>query len=67
MNTIVTTSRPSRAWVHSDCIVYSALPSASRLTTLRSGQATAAPVATGMPWPIAPPVSVSQSWRGRPP
>ena len=43
----VVTSRPSRAWVHSDCSVYIALPSASRLTTWRSGQATAAPVASG--------------------
>ena len=45
----VVTSRPSRAWVHSACSVYMALPSASRHTTLRSGQATAAPVATGRP------------------
>ena len=61
----VVTSRPSRAWVHSDCSVYIALPSASRQITVRSGHATAAPVATGRPWPIAPPVSVSQSWRRR--
>ncbi len=33
---------------------------------MRSGQATAAPVATGMPWPMAPPVRVSQSWGGHP-
>jgi hypothetical protein len=36
-------------------IVYSALPSASRLRTGRSGAAMAAPVATGIPWPMAPP------------
>ena len=36
------------------------------LTTWRSGQATAAPVATGMPWPIAPPVRHSQSCGGAP-
>ena len=52
------TSRLSRAWVHSDWIVYIAEPSPSRLSTGRPGQATAAPVATGRPWPIAPPVSV---------
>ena len=34
--------------------------------TGRSGQATAAPTATGSPCPIAPPVSVSQSCRGAP-
>ena len=34
--------------------------------TGRSGQATAAPTAFGRPWPIAPPVSVSRSWRGAP-
>src|ERR1700757_5520318 len=38
------------------------LPSPSRQTTLRSGQATAAPVATGMPMPIEPPIFESQSW-----
>ena len=62
----VVTSRPSRAWVHSDCSVYIALPSACRLITGRSGHATAAPVATGMPNPIEPPVSVSQSCGGAP-
>ena len=62
----VVTSSPSRAWVHSDCSVYMALPSACRLRTWRSGQATAAPVATGMPWPMAPPVRLSQSWGGAP-
>ncbi len=62
---IVVTSRPSRAWVHSDWSVYIALPSAWRLITGRSGHATAAPVASGMPKPMEPPVSVSQSWRGR--
>ena len=34
--------------------------------TDRSGQAIAAPTATGSPWPIAPPVSVSQSCLGEP-
>ena len=43
-----------------------ALPSASRHSTGRSGQATAAPVASGRPWPIAPPVRHSQSWGGAP-
>src|SRR5439155_103934 len=37
------------------------LPSPSRQTTLRSGHATAAPVATGIPMPIEPPVFESQS------
>ena len=43
-----------------------ALPSACRQRTGRSGAATAAPVAIGSPMPMAPPVSVSQSWRGAP-
>ena len=43
-----------------------ALPSASRARTGRSGQASAAPVASGRPWPIAPPVRVSQSCGGAP-
>ena len=47
-NTMVSTLRPSRAWVHSDCSVYIALPSPTMQITLRSGQATAAPVATGV-------------------
>ena len=34
--------------------------------TGRSGQAIAAPTATGKPWPIAPPVSGSQSCLGAP-
>ena len=55
------TSSPSRACVHSACKVYMPLPSPSRQTTLRSGQATAAPVATGMPMPIEPPMFESQS------
>src|SRR5665213_2936770 len=46
-NSKVVTSSPSRACVHSACRVYRPLPSPSRQTTLRSGQATAAPVATG--------------------
>ena len=66
MRITVVTSRPSRAWVHSDWSVYMALPSASRHSTWRSGHATAAPVATGRPWPMAPPVRQSQSWRGAP-
>src|SRR5690348_15125922 len=37
------------------------LPSPSRQTTLRSGQATAAPVASGIPIPIDPPMFDSQS------
>ena len=47
-NTIVTTLRPSRACVHRDWIVYMALPSPTMQITLRSGQAIAAPVATGV-------------------
>ena len=43
---IVVTSRSSFAWVQSDCSVYIALPSPSSEMTGRSGQATAAPVAT---------------------
>src|ERR1700751_5884879 len=60
-NTIVTTLRHSRAWVHSDWIVYIALPSPTMQITLRSGQATAAPVATGVEKPIEPPMFCSQS------
>src|SRR3954454_1536331 len=41
-------------------------PSASRQSTGRSGQATAAPVAAGRPQPIAPPLRNSQSWGGAP-
>src|SRR5665811_2619663 len=57
----VVTFEFSRAWVHRDWIVYSALPSASIDKTGRFGAATAAPVATGMPCPIAPPVRVSSA------
>ena len=39
--------------VHRDCMVYMALPSPSRQSTLRSGQAIAAPTAAGSPQPIA--------------
>ena len=46
--------------------MYIADPSASSASTGRSGHATAAPTATGSPWPIAPPVSVSRSWGGAP-
>src|SRR5712672_2866859 len=60
-NTIVVTLRPSRAWVQSDCSVYIALPSPTMQITLRSGQATAAPVATGVEKPIEPPMFCSQS------
>ena len=42
-------SSPSRAIVQSACTVYIALPSPISAITLRSGQATAAPIATGMP------------------
>jgi hypothetical protein len=62
----VVMSSCSRAWVHSAEIVYIALPSDSRASTGRPGQAIAAPVATGSPWPIAPPVRVSQSCGGAP-
>src|SRR5256884_3838260 len=54
-NTMVTTLRLSRAWVHKDWIVYIALPSPTMQITLRSGQAIAAPVATGVEYPIEPP------------
>src|SRR5438045_9541345 len=61
-NTMVVTLRPSRAWVQSDCNVYIALPSPTMQITLRSGHATAAPVATGVENPIEPPMFCSQSW-----
>src|SRR3979411_3563834 len=60
-NTIVVTLRPSRTCVHSDCRVYIALPSPTMQITLRSGHATAAPVATGVEKPIEPPMFCSQS------
>src|SRR5207248_1901447 len=60
-NTMVTTLRLSRAWVHKDWMVYIALPSPTMQITLRSGQATAAPVATGVEKPIEPPMFCSQS------
>src|ERR1700760_4322155 len=59
---MVRTLRFSRAWVHRDWIVYIALPSPTMQITLRSGQATAAPVATGVEKPIEPPLFCSQSW-----
>ena len=62
----VVTSSCSRAIVHSDWIVYIAEPSPWSARTGRSGHATAAPTATGRPWPMAPPVRVSTSWRGAP-
>ena len=46
--------------------MYIAEPSASSAITGRSGQAIAAPTATGSPWPMAPPVRVSQSCLGAP-
>src|SRR3984893_10358950 len=60
-NTIVGTLGPSRAWGHSDCRVSIALPSPTMQITLGSGQATAAPVATGVENPIEPPMFCSQS------
>src|SRR6185312_5756603 len=60
-NTMVTTLSPSRTWVHRDWMVYIALPSPTIQITLRSGQATAAPVATGVEKPIEPPMFCSQS------
>src|SRR6478736_2534117 len=59
---MVTTLRPSRACVHNDWIVYIALPSPTMQITLRSGQATAAPVEIGVENPIEPPMFCSQSW-----
>ena len=47
----------TRACVHSAYRVYITPPSPWRQTTFLSGQAIAAPVATGMLCPIAPPVS----------
>jgi len=44
LNSTVVMLRFSRACVHSDWIVYIAEPSASRLSTGRSGHAIAAPV-----------------------
>src|ERR1700689_4053282 len=61
-NTIVTTLSPSRACVHRDWMVYIALPSPTIQITLRSGHATAAPVATGVENPIEPPMFCNQSW-----
>ena len=49
LKTTVVMSSPSRACVHSDEIVYIALPSASSASTGRPGQATAAPTASGSP------------------
>src|SRR5262245_44862037 len=60
---IVLTLSCSRACVHNACNVYIALPSACRLITVRSGDATAAPVAHGGPNPIAPPGCVSRVCR----
>ena len=50
------TFRPSRACVQSACNVYIAPPSPCSASTGRSGQATAAPVASGSPMPMPPPV-----------
>src|ERR1700751_178818 len=60
-NTILTTLRLSRACVHNAWIVYIAEPSPTMQITLRSGHATAAPVATGGEKPIEPPMFCSQS------
>src|SRR5215813_9677174 len=60
---MVLTLSCSRACVQSACSVYMALPSACRLITTRSGQATAAPVAQGGPSPIAPPGCVNSVCR----
>src|SRR5262245_13348613 len=65
-NTTVVMSRPSRAWVQSAWTVYMPLPSPSRHTTFRSGHATAAPVASGRPRPIEPPMLFIQSCGGAP-
>ena len=65
-NTTLTTLSRSRAWVHSDCKAYMPPPSDCKHTVLRSGQATAAPVAQGKPWPIAPPVICNQSLAAAP-
>src|SRR5262245_60943150 len=62
----VAPSRHSRAWVQSAWILFLAAPAASRASTGRAGHATAAPVASGSPTPIAPPVSGSQSWGAHP-
>ena len=53
--------RCSLAAVHNPWRVYIAAPSPFNEIILRSGHATAAPIETGMPWPIPPPVSISQS------
>ena len=60
------TSSCSRAIVHSDWIVYIAEPSACSASTGRSGQATAAPTATGRPCRSRRRSACSQSWRRRP-
>src|SRR5258707_12686437 len=60
-NTMVTMLRFSRACVHSDWIVYIALPSPTMQITLRSGQAIAAPIESGVEKPIEPPMFWSQS------
>src|SRR5579863_3647877 len=60
-NTTVRMLRPSRACVHRDWMVYIELPSPTMQITLRSGQATAAPLATGVENPIEPPMFCNQS------
>ena len=47
--------------VHSACSVYMPPPSPCKATTLRPGHATAAPAASGTPWPMEPPVSERRS------
>ena len=62
---MVVTGNCSRACVHNDCSEYMADPSACRLMTRRLPPAPrAAPVATGMPSPMAPPARCSQSCMG---
>src|ERR1700750_377131 len=60
-NTMVTMLRFSRAWVHSDWIVYIALSSPTMQIHLRSGQQSAPPIDGGGEKPIEPPMFCSQS------
>ena len=62
---ITQTSRFSRAIVHSDWIVHRRAVT-DHADDLASGQATAAPTATGPPKPIEPPMLFSQSCGGAP-
>ena len=62
----VVTSSCSCAYVHSagDRVHRAAVGLETDDGTVRAGHA--APTADGRPWPMAPPVNVSQSWRGAP-